>query len=122
MKYVFFIIALVLQPTSQLLEKRGILQLGKISSFGQLLNLDTLTKLIHNPYIIAGVALSVILLLFWLAALSSWDMSILYPLSISLTQIIMVAAAVIFFGESMTLGKGLGVVVIALGCILLNLK
>lgn len=122
MKYVFFIITLILQPTSQILEKRGMINFGKVSSFDQLLSFDTLIKLAHNPYIVAGIALSVVSLLFWLATLSSWDISVLYPLSISLTQVIMVAAAILFFGESMTVGKGLGIGAIIFGCVLLNLK
>ena len=118
--YLFFLITLILQPLSQLLEKKGMVQFGKITSFGQLLNIDTIIKLATNPYIVAGVILSVISLLFWLAALSSWNISVLYPLGSSLTQVIMVLAGVLILQEQWTLEKGLGVVSILIGGVLLN--
>ena len=120
--YIFFAITLVLQPLSQMLEKKGMMEFGRISGFGQLMKMETYAKLISNPYIVVGVLLSIISLLFWLATLSNWNISYLYPLGSSLTQVVMVIGAIIFLGERLTLEKALGVASIAIGCVLLNWK
>jgi uncharacterized membrane protein len=120
--YIFFVIVLLLQPTSQILEKIGMTKVGKITTFGELLNIGTIIRIISNPYVIVGLCLALISLLFWLATLSSWNISYLYPLGSSLSQIILVTISVLFLHESMSVERWMGVVVIAAGCVLLNWK
>ena len=122
MKYVviFFIICIILQPIAQILEKKGMAQVGKLESFGDIFKVSTLISIATNPYIIAGVFLAVISLLFWLATLSNWEVSRLYPLG-SISYVLVLALAVLFLGESITVIKGLGVATIAIGVVLLNL-
>ena len=120
--YVFFLIALLLQPASQILEKIGMAKVGRITSFAELFNMATIIKIATNPLVMIGIALAVISLLFWLATLSSWNISYLYPLGSSLSQIVLVSISVLFLHEHMTVERWMGVIIIAVGCVLLNWK
>lgn len=122
MKYVFifFAICVLLQPISQILERKGMSQIGKLESFHDIFQVNTIVKLITNPYVVAGVLLSSIALIFWLATMSNWEVSYLYPFGGGLMQIILVFFAFLFLGEDITAGRWLGVGVITIGIVILN--
>ena len=118
--YILFAIMVVIQPIAQLLEKHGIGQIGQIEGFSSLLSLHTIGKIVTNPFIVSGVALSALGLFFWLAVLSHFKLNYIYPFG-AISYIILLALAFFFLGESITIVKTIGVIVIVAGCILINL-
>jgi len=118
--YILFAIMVVIQPIAQLLEKYGIGQLGPIEGFSSLFSLHTIGKIITNPFIVSGVALSAIGLFFWLAVLSHFKLNYIYPFG-AISSIVLLVVAYFFLGESITLVKSIGVAVIVAGCILINI-
>lgn len=121
MSYIFFLICLIIYPISQVLEKKGMLQIGSIGSFSELLSISTIQKLISNPYIISGVFLSVIGLFFWLASMSSLKISYLYPVGAGIQQAILVILAVLILHENMSMINWIGIGTISVGVALVNL-
>ena len=118
--YIFFIITVFLYPVAQILEKKGMAQVGELGSFGEVFQLSTLIKVVTNPYIVAGVGLSIVSLVFWLATLSHWKISYLYPLG-SIQQVVMLGLAIWLLGESVTMTHWLGVITIGIGITLLHI-
>ena len=117
--YVLFALTMLLQPLSQIFEKLGIMQVGGINSIQDLFRPHTLFRMATNPYVVTGVGLSGVCAIFWLGLLSQWDVSYLYPMG-SIAQIVLAVYAFLLLGESFTMLKCLGIVVIIVGTILLN--
>lgn len=69
-----------------------------------------------DPFVISGFASAFIASLFWMAALSKFDLSHAYPF-MSLSFIIVLLSSIIIFGEAFTLGKVLGALLICAGII-----
>ena len=114
-----FAICIILQPVAQILEKQGMKQIGPITSLGQLFNLLTAWKLVTNPYIVCGLALAALGFFLWLGALSTLNVSYIFPFG-SITYIILAVLAVSFLQEDITATRWVGIVVIVLGCYLIN--
>lgn len=120
-EYLLFIVYLIVQPVGQLLQRVGMKQVGAINGLSLLFSTQTAWKVITTPAILIGFCLSVSGFLLWLAVISNFKMSYIYPLS-SIGYIIMAFMATVFLKETMTLTQWIGTGVIVLGCVLLNLK
>lgn len=116
---VLFAITLLLQPVGQILEKKGMAQIGQITSISSLVNLHTIWKLATNPYVVAGVLCSAAGLFLWLGALSSMKVSYLYPLG-GVSYIVLAVLAHLILKEPITLTNWAGIGVIVIGAFLLN--
>ena len=116
---ILFIVCVVLQPVVQVLEKHGMKQVGQITNLEQLFSLHTLWRVISNPYIVSGAILAVVILILWLGALSTLDASYIYPFG-SVAYILLAFLAVVFLKEDITASHWAGIVVIVLGCYLIN--
>lgn len=112
-------IYIVLLPVVQILEKQGMKQVGQLNNFGEMFSFHTLWRVATNPYIICGVLLSAVLLTLWLGALSTLDISYMFPLA-SIAYIILALLASIFLKEEITATRWVGIGVIAFGCYLIN--
>lgn len=119
--YVMFALVIVIQPVAQILEKKGLSQIGAIESFGKLFSFETIFKLATNPYIVAGVCLSVVGLLMWLGALSNFRVSYLFPFG-SLSYIVLALLAVAILKESVSVVNWAGICLIVAGCFLINVR
>lgn len=117
--YILFALTMLLQPLSQIFEKLGMTQIGGIGSIKNLFRPHTLFKMATNPYVIAGIGLSGVCAIFWLGLLSVWDVSYLYPMG-SVAQIVLAVYAFFILGETFTMYKCLGIIIIIVGTILLN--
>jgi len=117
--FILFAITLLLQPIGQILEKKGMVQIGAIQGISSLFNPATLFRIITNPWVLLGVLCSVCGLILWLAVLSNLKVSYIYPLG-SISYIVVVILAVVFLGESITWLRMGGVCLIVAGCFLLN--
>lgn len=116
---ILFSVCIMIQPVVQILERHGMKQVGAITSLEQLISLQTLWKVVTNPYIVCGVILAVIGLALWLGALSTLNVSYIYPFG-SVTYIILAILAMVFLKEEITASHWAGIVVIAFGCYLIN--
>ena len=116
---ILFAMCMVIQPIVLILESHGMKQVGRITNLEQLFSLNTLWRVATNPYIVCGVVLAVLALIFWLGVLSNLNVSYIYPFA-SVTYIILAILAVVFLKEDISVSRWAGIVVIALGCYLIN--
>jgi len=74
--------------------------------------------LIREPLFIIGAILYGVAALVWFRVISTEQLSIAYPLLVSFTFILITLGAVIFFRESVSLQKVIGLAVILVGIII----
>ena len=112
-------LAAVLSATGNLLIKNAARSMGGLNlSGGQLAR--TLFHLFTNPGIILGLALYLVGFVLWAKVLATVDISLAYPIFVSLAFVIVVMGSRIFFSESLNPIKILGIAVIALGIIVVS--
>ena len=109
------LISTFLNATAQVLLKMGLPQIPvEISSLSYLqLGLQWAS----NPLMVLGVACYGISLIFWLRALSTVDLSYGVPL-LSFSYVLTALAGVVFFQETLTLARILGIGLVIGGIIL----
>ena len=117
--YILFAATVLLQSISQILEKKGISQLGQINGVSDYLSISFLTKAITNPCLLSGVIISAIGLICWLGALSQFKVSYLYSFG-AISYMLVAVLAWGLLGESLSLTRWVGIIVIVAGCALIN--
>lgn len=75
-----------------------------------------LLKLIFDPFVFSGFASAFIASLFWMAAMTKFEITQAYPF-MSLAPALVFVIGVFFLGEAFTTGKIVGLVLIILGII-----
>ena len=75
-----------------------------------------LLKLIFDPFVFSGFASAFIASLFWMAAMTKFEITQAYPF-MSLAPALVFVIGVFFLGEAFTIGKVLGLTLIILGTI-----
>ena len=76
-----------------------------------------LTKLIFDPFIFSGFVSAFIASIFWMAAMTKFEISTAYPF-MSLAPALVFIVGIIFLGETFTIGKLLGLLCIIIGVLL----
>lgn len=99
----------------QIAMKSGMSQVGEISSVSQLFNAGTLSSIFTNPRVLAGIFCYAVSAILWLGALSTLDVSLMYPL-LSLAYVITAIVAFIFLKENITLLRWMGILMMVIGC------
>lgn len=111
-------ISVFLAVVGQLLLKTGMLRVGKFS-----FNISTLvhqyTRILLNPFVIAGLFAFFISMLVWLYVLSRMELSFAYPF-VALNYVLILLGSYFLFKETITLHKMIGVVVIVIGVYLIS--
>lgn len=105
------VVSIALAIVGQLLMKYGMMM------FGQFAVTDLLSKLfpmIFQPYVFMGIVAFAISSVFWLVVLSRMDLSLVYPL-VSIGYIVVAIFGSIYFGESVTLVRWIGIITICVG-------
>jgi drug/metabolite transporter (DMT)-like permease len=102
----------------QILLKSGIGQVGEINSIRQLFDIKTLLLMFTNIRILAGLLCYGIAAILWLGALSTLNISFMYPL-LSLSYVITALIALIFLRENITLFHWIGIFMVVGGCLLI---
>jgi len=104
--------------TAQVFFKKGILNLGgldfSLSGF-----LSLIPKIFHSGWLLGGIILFGIGFLFYLFALSKFQLNIVYPILVSAGIILLAIASWIFFNEPLSPWQILGTIIIILGIFLL---
>ncbi|MBM2824872.1 MAG: 4-amino-4-deoxy-L-arabinose transferase [Dehalococcoidales bacterium] len=119
-----FALALVLlvvlgTAIGQIVMKSGMSQVETINNVGQLFNPVTLFHIFTNPRVLIGVFCYVLSLVLWLGALSTLNVSQVYPL-MSLSYVITAIFAFAFLKESMTIFNWVGILLVLVGCFLIT--
>ena len=73
-----------------------------------------LVKLVFDPFVFSGFAAAFIASLFWMAAMTKFEITKAYPF-MSLAPALVFVIGMLFLGEQFTLGKLIGLVLIILG-------
>ena len=103
----------------QLSMKSGMSQIGKIK-LQDIFSIKFL-EMISNPYVLLGITFYALAILIWLVVISREELSFAYPL-LSIGYLLTSILSWILFGESMTLIKFLGILLVVGGVYLLLLK
>ncbi len=103
----------------QVFFKYGVGSIHKINGIEDLLKFKTIFEIITNKYIILGVFLYGSSFFLWMAALSTLDVSFMYPL-LSLGYVITAILAFIFLGENISIIRWAGIILIVIGCFLVT--
>jgi len=74
-------------------------------------------KLFLDPYILSGFLSAFIAALFWMAAMTVYDISFAYPF-MSLNFILVLFFGAYFFGDTVSFGKVLGLIMIVSGLVI----
>ena len=99
----------------QICFKHGMENMDKVNGVEDLLKFKTLFEIITNKYVILGVFLYGSSFFLWLAALSTLDVSYMYPL-LSFGYVITAILAFVFLKENITLLRWIGIVLVVIGC------
>lgn len=106
MGYLLALIAVFLGTAGQVYIKSGVNLTGGLQS--------GLLKVLTHPHVLLGFLLYGISSLFWLGVLSRLPLSSAYPL-LALNFVLILAFAVLFLGETVTVAKVTGVLLIFTG-------
>jgi multidrug transporter EmrE-like cation transporter len=80
---------------------------------------QSIILLLLDKYIMLGLFFALFAALFWMAALSKFNLSHAYPMILALLTLLSVVTAVVFLGESLSYIKMIGVSIIFFGLIIL---
>lgn len=104
---------ILLGSTGQLLQKKGLSELGAIE-ITNFLEPAYFLKVFMNPFVFFGVLAYVISLFLWLTALSRLQLSFMYPL-LSLSYVLVAVLAWFFLGETISLIRWTGIALVVVG-------
>ena len=75
-----------------------------------------LVKLVFDPFIFSGFASAFVASLFWMAAMTKFEITQDYPF-MSLAPALIFVIGIFFMGETYTIGKLLGLILIMIGIV-----
>jgi drug/metabolite transporter (DMT)-like permease len=114
---IYILISVVGGAAGQVLLKMGMNSLGPLTlSAGQFLRI--LWSMATNLYVIIGLAIYMLGVVFWLAAISRVDLSFAYPFA-SLSYVLMLLVSWGIFGEKISLLRLAGTIVICVGVLII---
>ena len=73
-------------------------------------------KLFLDPWLLSGFAAAFVASLFWMAAMTKFEISFAYPF-MSLSFVLVLVLSILIFGETFTWGKVIGLCLIVAGII-----
>lgn len=101
------LVCVVFGALGQISMKAGMRQVRQIDDVSDLLDLSTIVQIFSNFYVAGGLILYMISAFLWLGALSTLDVSFMYPL-LSLAYVVTAFFAMAFWGKSSHILAGLG--------------
>jgi len=118
MRYLYIFATLFFTVYGQLILKWRITQLHFVlPESGIISKFVALIKLIFDPYIFSGFLAAFVASLFWMAAMTKFEITEAYPF-MSLAPAIVFLLGVWLLNETFTIGKVIGLVLIILGTII----
>lgn len=111
---ILVLISALLTVAANLLLRQGVTAAGgfslSVSSLGR-----EIVHLLRQPLFDAGMFLYGVASLVWFSVISTEDLSSIYPLLVSLTFLFVTLGAMVFFHETMSIRKLVGLLVILAG-------
>ena len=116
MSYLYIFGTIVFTVYGQLILKWKIAEYGSLPAhfFGKI---HFLLKLLFDPYIFSGFVAAFVASLFWMAAMTKFDLSYAY-LFVGLTFALVLIFSAVFFYEPLNVYKVAGVVLIIVGIVI----
>ncbi|HTY12808.1 MAG TPA: EamA family transporter [Candidatus Omnitrophota bacterium] len=114
--YLILVVSVLLAVIGQLLMKQGMNQFG---TFPVTQLLQKLIPMIFNPWVFAGLVSFAFSSVFWLVVLSRLNLSLVYPM-VSLAYVVVAFASIVFFKETISITRWLGILVICFGVLLIS--
>jgi len=114
--YFYIFGTLIFTVYGQIVLKWRLSQLAIVLPSGLLDKTLYLLKLIFDPFVFSGFASAFIASLFWMAAMTKFEITQAYPF-MSLAPALVFVIGIFFLGEAFTIGKVVGLVLIILGTI-----
>lgn len=116
MSWVYVTTTIVLTVYGQLIVKWQVERAGALPGpLGE--KLEFLARLVINPWLISVFIAAFVAALAWMAAMTRLDLSRAYPF-MSLSFVLVLVFSAVFFGESVTVAKVLGVGLILAGLVI----
>jgi drug/metabolite transporter (DMT)-like permease len=112
------LVCVVFGALGQISMKAGMRQVPQINSVSDLLDPSIIMEIFTNFYVMGGLVLYMVSAFLWLGALSTLDVSSIYPL-LSLAYVVTAVFAVAFLGEVVALYKWAGIALVVIGCALI---
>ena len=117
MRYLYILATLFFTIYGQLILKWRIGKLGfSLPESGIIDKFTSLIKLIFDPFIFSGFVSAFIASMFWMAAMTKFEITQAYPF-MSLAPAIVFLLGVWLLNETFTIGKVVGLILIILGTI-----
>lgn len=118
--FAFILVAMciILGAVAQILMRTGMSQIGSIGGWSKFLTPHTFQLMFTNLFVIGGLCLYAISSVLWLVALSSLNVSLMYPL-LSLAYVVVAILSFFFLKESISLIRWLGILIVVVGCFLI---
>jgi multidrug transporter EmrE-like cation transporter len=114
------ILAVILNVAGIALIKLKLNEIGSIKVDSLSSAWNYLIVLLRSPLAVAGGIFILIAPVPYLIAVSKMDVSIVYPLTVALTCLILLPISVVFLGEGMALRKMIGVIMLIISVYLLR--
>lgn len=110
--YILLFFNVLLTVVGQMLLKKGVLTVGRINSFRELIS--KLTEVIFNPYVMGGISIYGFTTFVWLVILSRVKLSIAYPM-LSLGYVLVIPFSWLVFKETIPMARIIGAILICIG-------
>jgi multidrug transporter EmrE-like cation transporter len=114
----YILISVVTGAVGQVLLKAGMAGMGPLVLTTQELA-SILWRIATNAYVLVGLSIYALSLVFWLTALSRVDLSYAYPFA-SLSYVVMLIASWRLFGENLSLPRLGGTLLIIVGVLVIS--
>jgi multidrug transporter EmrE-like cation transporter len=115
------VISVALAVTAQLLLKSGMNIVGRIGSGDLTAPGAVVSRVVDQPRVWGGLVLYGISAMFWLVVLSRIPLSVAYPF-VGMSYVVVVASARFALNEQVPLLRWLGVIVVAIGIVMVGLS
>lgn len=112
-------VCIVFGATAQIMMKRGMTQIGEIKGIDEFNNPNTILQIFTNPYVLLGLFLYAVSAFLWLGALSTLDVSFMYPL-LSFGYVLTAIFALVFLKEYISVIRWAGILLVVIGCFLIT--
>lgn len=120
--FVLVLLTAVMTMGANLMLRAGIDAAGGFSPGGVFELLMTVLKLFLQPLFAIGFVAYFLASVVWFRVVATEPLSIAYPILVSLTFTLVTAGAVVFFHESLSVQKALGLTVILVGIAIISFE
>ncbi|MGA7178218.1 MAG: EamA family transporter [Thiobacillaceae bacterium] len=116
MPYVLLVVAMVLNALANMLLKAG------AASLGGPWNAQVLQRLWGNPYLLLGLLLFAINVVFYVAALTRLNLSVAYPVMVAGGLVVVVLGSILWLRETVTPLQWAGIALLVAGIALVTYR